>query len=238
MRHRRSRRARCRPGNQRRAAGQRERRIVGNLHPHRRAGPELVGQYRGLLGGATHQQNLTGSARLLVEPRHQRVECRRRVTLDRRGSQQGRRRVAGARDRQARRLVADQQHSRVRAVRAQQRGGSLGLRQHVHVVDPGIDQGLPQFVGFAVIRPAQPGGDQPVALVGQQSVRAGHRLGQHRDGLFGHIDRGLVDHGGAPGTRPDKRQPRDRTRDRDPQNDVHLRSPSAGDPTASNVRHH
>ncbi|ORC02922.1 hypothetical protein B1T48_18355 [Mycobacterium persicum] len=68
-----------------------------------------------------------------------------------------------------------------------------------------MDQSLPQFVGFAVIRPAQPGGDQSVTLVGQQSVRAGHRLGQHRDGLIGHVDRGLVDHGGTPGAGPDKR---------------------------------
>ncbi len=106
---------------------------------------------------------------------------------------------------------------------AEQRGDGLGLRQHGDIEDAGIVERPAQVLSPVLIRPAQPSGDQVVSLVGQQLVRADYGFGQHRDRAFGQIYRGLVDHGTAFGGRPDERQACDRTCDRNPQHDVHLR---------------
>ncbi|RFZ08731.1 hypothetical protein DSM43518_02877 [Mycobacterium marinum] len=107
--------------------------------------------------------------------------------------------------------------------RAEQPGDGLGLRQYGDIEDAGIVERPAQVLSPVLIRPAQPSGDQVVSLVGQQLVRADYGFGQHRDRAFGQIYRGLVDHGTAFGGRPDERQACDRTCDRNPQHDVHLR---------------
>ncbi|CAM4137998.1 hypothetical protein MYBA111488_03960 [Mycobacterium basiliense] len=209
-------------GRHRRPASQREGGVFGNLHAHRRCATQLVGNHGGLLVGGTHQQHLIGGAGLVVEPCHQSVEGRCGVAFNRRRGQQRGRCVPRARNRQAGRFLADQQNRRVRAPHPKQRGGGLRLGQHRNVLHPGTVQRIPQFIGFALIRPAQPGGNQPVTLVDQQTVRADHGLRQHQNRVVGQIDRGLVNHGTSLGGRADERQARDRTRDRHPQHNVHL----------------
>jgi hypothetical protein len=99
--------------------------------------------------------------------------------------------------------------------RERQRRRRLGLGQHRNVVNPGVVQHLPQPIGSALIRPAQPGTDQPVILLCQRLVRTDHCLGQSRDRILPEVNDRLVDHAVATGTRFDKRQPGNRTGDCD-----------------------
>ncbi len=176
---------------------------------------------------------------MLAQPGHQRVEHRRGVAAGQRARcQQGRRRVhvtgADAYQRQRRRLVVDHQRGAGPPGRPHQGRHRLCLREHRDIGDTGFFQRLPQLLGPGMIRPAQPGADQAVILVGQEPVRADDGLGQLPDRIVLEVEDGPVDHVvGLAGRQQD--QAGNGACDRNPQNDVHPGSPSAGGPAASNV---
>jgi hypothetical protein len=128
--------------------------------------------------------------------------------------------ITAVHNREHRRFVVDKQHSRTApslAARktAHQRRCCLRLGQHHDVLNAGVVQRLPQLIGSELIRPAQPGGHQPVILVCQRPICTDHRLGQSRDRILREVDDRLVDYAMATGTRFDEGQAGDRTGDCD-----------------------
>ena len=235
-----------RRGRQCSAAGERKSGVIGNLHPHRRRVAKLVGNL-GELRRRAYQVQIPRGVWLVAEPGHQRVERGGgfRAGKGPAGQEGGRcvlvpRRQIHPRthDRQRGGLVVHHQHGAGPPRGAHQGSHRLRLRQHRDVVNAGVFQRPPQLVGFGVICPAQPGSDQPVALVGEQSIRADHGLGQRLDRLISEIDDGLVDHVVTRCPRRDKRQAGNGAGDRNPQNDVHRGSPSAGHPAPAISSHH
>lgn len=227
-------------GRDRGPAGQREGGVFGNLHPHRRVA-KLVGDL-GRIGRGVHQIHVVRGVRVLAELGHHRVQRAGGVAAQELAGQHGGRRVlvnfGRAQHRQRRRVVVDHQYPAGSARGTHQGRHRLRLRQHRDVVDTGVLQRLTQPVGTGMVGPAQPGPDQPVVLVRQEPIRTDHGLRQLCDRVVSQVDDGLVDHVTTARTRSDERQAGDGAGDRDPQNDVHPCSPSAGHPRTSISRHH
>jgi hypothetical protein len=129
-------------------------------------------------------------------------------------------RITGVHNREHRRFVVDKQHGRTTPLLAarkiaHQRRCCLRLGHHDDDLNAGVVQRLPQLIGSALIRPAQPSGHQPVILVCQRPICTDHRLGQSRDRILREVDDRLVDYAMATGTRFDEGQAGNRAGDCD-----------------------